>query len=257
MELQYDTKGFPAAATYLDNSVIQYKYNRLGQRTMMVVENELNITYDYDKFNRLTEVWMQVPTPKRVLHMDYDNKGQIIKRTLGNGGYAKYDYHPHTNWLLSLENYSPSGSLTSKFEYTYDSRGRIKEVQTIDSIWKYRFDSKSQLIYWESSNGDKVKVAYDKNKNRVKLEKNGNNKNYIVNNLNQYKAYGLTKTFEYDNNGNLIEKKNSDGTDVRFQFNSENKLSETDAVSARYDKSNALLTSVSAALASKSVKYVH
>ena len=42
---------------------------------------------------------------------------------LGNGVYTTYDYDA-AGQLLHLVNYTPMDSVLSRFDYTYDSRGR-------------------------------------------------------------------------------------------------------------------------------------
>ena len=138
--------------------------------------------------------------------MEYDSRGKVSKQILGSGAYSDYLLDSENFNLLRLRNYFPNGSLASFFEYNYDNKGRIMQVNTTSGSWRYKYDAASQLVESEDPQGQIVRYAYDKRKNRIYVsEEPGNKTLYAVNEVNQYTAAG-NYDIKYDSNGNVKEK---------------------------------------------------
>src|SRR5206468_2472463 len=119
-------------------------------------------------------------------------------------------------------NHKPDGSVLSRFDYTYDSRGRRTSMATVEGTWQYQYDDLSQLIAWTAPDGRHVEYVYDALGNRVTVTDNGVVTAYTTNSMNQYTDVGGVR-YSYDADGNLISK--VDGSDVTgYRFDVENRL---------------------------------
>ena len=123
--------------------------------------------------------------------------------------------------MLDLFNHQTDGTVLSRFQYTYDSRGRRDTMTTtygagdprtnLAGLWRYDYDDTGQLIGWTAPWGRRVDYTYDALGNRLNVRDNGTNTAYTVNNLNQYTQVGST-TYQYDADGNLTNKVAAEGT---------------------------------------------
>lgn len=159
----------------------------------------------------------------------------VSKRILGNGAYSEYIWNPINFNLLRLVNYFPNGSIASYFEYNYDVKGRIIQVNTTSGNWRYKYDAASQLIEAVDPQGKVVRYTYDKRKNRVYVSHEPGNKTlYAANEVNQYATVG-SYDIRYDANGNMKERTNRDlrNDSVEFRFSSEDVLLEAETPNKR------------------------
>ena len=134
--------------------------------------------------------------------------------------------------MLDLFNHKPDGAVLSRFQYTYDSRGRRDTMTTtygagdprtsLAGLWRYDYDDTGQLIGWTAPWGRRVDYTYDALGNRLNVRDNGTNTAYTVNNLNQYTQVGST-TYQYDADGNLTNKVAPEGA-TKFSWWFDNKL---------------------------------
>lgn len=197
----------------------------------------LNLIYTYDLFNRLSQVGRveNSGSVKVLLKVEYNPQGMVSKRILGNGAYSEYSFDPKNFHLLRLVNYFPNGSKASYFEYSYDKKGRIIQLNTTSGNWRYKYDAASQLIESEDPQGKIVRYTYDKRKNRVSVsEEPGNKTLYAANKVNQYASAG-NYDIRYDANGNMKERTNRDLRDdnVKFWFSAEDILLQAETPNKR------------------------
>ena len=141
---------------------------------------------------------------------------------MGNGTYTTYAYDADGR-ILDLINYAPDGTVLSRFDYTYDSRGREYD----DDHAPGDVDITPTTI-WASSRAGRPPTAarqrtqYDAMGNRIQVTQNGATTGYTTNNLNQYTTVGGV-TYTYDADGNLIRK--ASGSDVTtYSYDPENRL---------------------------------
>ena len=159
----------------------------------------------------------------------------MSKRILGNGAYSEYVLDPKNFNLLRLVNHFSNGSLASYFEYTYDNKGRIIQVNTISGNWRYKYDAASQLVESEDPQGKVVRYVYDKRKNRVYVSQEPGNKTlYAANEVNQYTTAG-NYDIRYDTNGNMKERANRDvhNDNVKLSFSPEDILLQAETPNKR------------------------
>ena len=205
--VQYNKQNLPSSVTYPDGRKLLYEYNKLKQRTLLAdLTTGHNITYHYDKLNRLAEILVN---GSRELQIEYNSLGQVHKRILGNGGYTMYEYDTQSNRLLKLTNVSPDGSVSTKFEYGYDRKGRRVIMNSTQGSWKYKYDAAMQLTEWSSPRDERGRYVYDERRNRVFSETGAarSKASYVTNKVNQYSSAGETE-YTYDSNGNLASKMN-------------------------------------------------
>src|SRR6266542_1861581 len=179
--------------------------------------------YIWDLENRLSSVIL--PANGGTVSFAYDANGRPSQTNLGNGAYTTYGYDA-AGHLLHLVNYS-SGSINSRFDYTYDASGRRTAITTLNGPWNYGYDAGGQLTS-VSLNGSTVQYSYDAAGNRVAMVSGGATTGYNVNNLDQYTSVGGT-AYGYDADGNLT----SSGS-WTYSYDDENRLTAVSGPTGRW-----------------------
>ncbi|MHB8788943.1 MAG: RHS repeat-associated core domain-containing protein [Desulfobulbaceae bacterium] len=211
--------------TYPDNRSLEYTYDAAGRRTSATDQNgyRLDYTYNFDgKLERITA--NDITTPVRY---EYDSKGRLSKRILGNGVATAYQYDAADRILL-IATADAAGTPISSFAYEYDALDRRTKETSRDGVWAYTYDATGQLTHavFTSNNPDilsrDIAYVYDKVGNRVAEIVNGASASYAVNSMNQYSQAGGF-SYSYDPDGNLTGK--TDGTDTwSYEYNDDNRL---------------------------------
>ena len=140
---------------------------------------------------------------------------------MGNGTYTTYTYNADGQ-ILDLINYAPSGTINSEFEYTYDSRGLVTSMNTLQGLWTYTYDDDGQLTGWTAPDGSYATYQYDAMGNRILVDQNGVTTNYTTNDMNQYTTVGGV-TYTYDGNGNLIREQSGSNVTI-YGYDAQNQL---------------------------------
>ena len=238
IHLAYDSENRPSVITYPNGQQITYQFNDFQRRVALKESaSGLNLVYTYDRLYRLAQVGRvhQSGSVDVILKLEYNPQGLVSKRILGNGAYSEYLFYPKNFNLLRLVNYFPNGSVASYFEYDYDDKGRINQINTTTGNWRYKYDAASQLIEWKDPQGKVVRYTYDKRKNREnESQKPGNKTFYAANKVNQYTTAG-SYDIGYDTNGNVKERtnRNQRNDSVKFSFSAEDNLLKADTPSKR------------------------
>ena len=177
------------------------------------------LNYQYDALGRLASI--TDGSGSLIVSYPYDTNGRLSRKDMGNGTYTTYTYDADSR-ILDLINYAPDGTILSRFDYTYDSRGRITSMNTLQGTWTYTYDDLGQLTGWTAPDGSSATYTYDAMGNRIQVTQNGATTSYTTNNLNQYTTVGGV-TYTYDADGNLIRK--ASGSDVTtYSYDPENRL---------------------------------
>ncbi|XP_068683141.1 uncharacterized protein [Montipora foliosa] len=236
INIVFDREKRPSTVSYPNGQKLSYKFNNFQRRVALKISG-LSLVYKYDRFNRLSEV-VRIDASGRgaiLLKLEYNSRGMLSRRVLGNGGYSAYVLDS-TNFKLSrMVNYFPNGSISSYFEYNYDSKGRIIQLNTTSGSWHYKYDAASQLIEWTDPQGKIVRCAYDKRGNRVFVSQEPGNKTlYAANEVNQYSSAG-SYDIKYDMNGNMEEKTNREvrNDSAKFKFSAEDFLVQAETPNKR------------------------
>jgi RHS repeat-associated protein len=206
---EFDATGRLAKITYPHDRWLGYTYDAAGRRASMTNELGYATYYHYDAQGRLQRLTDE--RGSNIVVYAYDAAGRMAIKTLGNGVFTTYTYDS-AGQLLDLFNHKPDGSVLSRFQYSYDSRGRRGTMTTtygaadprtdLAGLWRYDYDDTGQLIGWTAPWGRRVDYTYDALGNRLNVRDDGTNTAYSVNKLNQYTEVGNT-TYQYDADGNL------------------------------------------------------
>ena len=198
---------------------LRFTYNTAGQRTSSIDQLGYELDYHYDPLGRLASI--TEGSGAMIVSYGYDADGRLARKDMGNGTYTTYDYFPDGH-ISHLINYAAGGTILSRFDYAYDSRGRETSMTTLQGTWLYSYDDLGQLIGWTAPDGSSATYQYDAMGNRVQVIQNGQTTSYTTNNLNQYTTVGGV-TYTYDADGNLIRK--ASGSDATtYSYDPENRL---------------------------------
>lgn len=223
--MTYDAADRLTRITYPNGRFLAYTYDAGGRRTRMVDQSGAAVNYSYDAAGRLSG--LTDGSNNRIVAYTYDAVGRLAREDKGNGTYSTYSYDA-AGQLASLVHFTAAGAVNSRFDYTYDDRGRQASVNTLEGRWTYTYDAIGQLtraVFASTTatipNQD-LTYVYDAAGNRIRTIQNGVTAEYATNNLNQYTASGNT-TYTYDADGNLITKTTGSQT-WRYTYNSESRL---------------------------------
>ncbi len=230
--ITYDTSGRPIQVSYSSGRTLYYGYNNQDQRVFLADNNGYNITYIYDRKEKLQQI-QKSSSGEVIVEYQYDESDKLTRKNLGNGAYTIYQYNGPKGQLSELRNYLPDGEESTFFTYDYDKLGRIISVTSESGRWMYTYDPAGQLIKWINPEAETTEYAYDLRGNRLLQRVDGSEMGYSVNSVNQYLTFNGTEQFSYNENGHLSEKRSS-GKRESFTFNAEGKLIETETLNTRY-----------------------
>ena len=223
--LSYDVNDQLVRIEYPGLKWLEFTYDAAGRRASSLDQLGHRLNYFYDSAGRLNS--MSNETGSLVVRYSYDRTGRLAVKTLGNNIHTTYSYDP-AGQLIGLTNYNVDGSVLSRFDYTYDSRGRRVSMDTLDGKWDYEYDDLGQLTHAvfasvnpAISNQD-LTYIYDPVGNRLRTIENGVASEYTVNNMNQYTMVG-DRTYVFDADGNMIEERSPADANT-YAYNYENRL---------------------------------
>jgi RHS repeat-associated protein len=214
-----DPRDFLKRITYPSGYYFTFQYNDAGQRTQRVDQDGNTLNYYYDSSGRLWKMTDGIGT--ELIRYEYDSTGRLNKETKGNGTYTVYSYDS-SGQIMSMVNYAVGGSTTSRFNYTYDSRGNRTLMTTLQGTTYYAYDAISQLTSFRYPDNRLETFVYDSAGNRLSVTDSGTTTNYITNNMNQYAQVGAA-SYTYDADGNMVRK--TVGAQTTFyEYDIENRL---------------------------------
>ena len=86
--------------------------------------------------------------PGDYLQFDIPAFGEISLREIAVKGEAPaVDHDDAAGQLLHLVNHKPDATVLSRFDYSYDSRGRATSMTTSYGTWTYEYDDMGQLTH--------------------------------------------------------------------------------------------------------------
>ncbi|MCX6876240.1 MAG: putative Ig domain-containing protein [Verrucomicrobia bacterium] len=223
--MEYDGNGRLNKITYPGGRWLQFGYDTDGRRTSSLDQLGHRLDYCYDTAGRLW--YMRDETAATIVRYEYDAAGRMKQKTLGNGVYTTYEYDA-AGQLLHLVNLQADATVLSRFDYTYDSRGRRTAMDTHYGTWTYGYDDLGQLTRAVLASTDAAIPAqdltyvYDPLGNRLRTIENGITKAYTTNHLNQSTKVGDTD-YVFDLDGNLTEER-APGKTTSYTYNDENRL---------------------------------
>ncbi|XP_061176033.1 uncharacterized protein LOC133184985 [Saccostrea echinata] len=216
--LSYDESGRITELRSEEDTIHQTYDSQNLLKSLRISGAPYDIDYLYNDYGQIMYVTNRADD-QMLIRMTYDANGMIKQKTLGNNAKTIFTYYETTRLLKTLSNYYPNGSISSKFQYSYDQKGRLSAMSTVQGIWSFSYDLTGQLVYIKNPMNSTTTIVYDQCKNRVTVSQNGKKHNYQRNVLNQYISIDGLDT-EYDRKGNLIKKGN-----FSLDFNDDNRLS--------------------------------
>lgn len=232
-----DKRGNIISKSLSDGTSLEYSYDT-ADRLTSIVEKGNNVSirslgYSYDALDRLleyTETTGSIVTQKETFA--YDDFGRVLTQIQNTGMTYSYEYNENTA-RRELKSISVSGI---KFKPQLDCLGRHKgkEILVNDTkiaeeniVYRKVGDHTTHMpasIYFGSVKNDNfvlsehLKYAYDEMGNISKVYENGDIvAQYAYDKLNRLirednKRFGKTWLYSYDNNGNLLVKKETSFT---------------------------------------------
>jgi RHS repeat-associated protein len=222
ISFQYDKNNHLLNETKGQN-ILEFNYDAIGniiKSTRTNGNQTTQIGFTYDTENRLESITKELLP---LSNYTYNPVGNISSIQLGNGNYTNIEFNA-AQQVTAFKNYTNSGQVLNEFVYTYDPNGNQISVITEKGTNSVEYDKLNQIIKENLSDGTIINYEYDKVGNRIKKQvaKNGNTSvsSYTYNQADQLIALnGLT--YQYDNNGNLI----NDGL-REYVYDQENQLVE-------------------------------
>ncbi len=223
--LTYDGADRLTRVDYPNGLFLQIGYDAFGRRSQTVDQTGFTTNFQYDSAGRLTTV--TDGSGALIASYAYDATGRVAEKDLGNGTYTTYTYDPAGN-VQSVVNHGPrpapavDGPVNSRFDYTYDSNGRVLTETTLSGTTTYGYDAAGQLTSASLPGGRVLIYAYDADGNRTVVDDSGATTTYAANSLDQYTAAGPT-AFGYDADGNLTARGGPGGT-TTYTYDSRGRL---------------------------------
>jgi RHS repeat-associated protein len=217
------------------NEVVEYSWSKTGERTSITYPDKSTVRYNYDQFNRITEV---VDEDKTTAYR-YDSLGHMLSRTLPNGIETHCAYN-ELGFIEELTHTGASGAIDS-FTYHYDVAGnRIETLKSRlekNSVYEatkhnYTYDPIGRLTGVIRNDTALRNYHYDAFGNRSVLEdlKKNNTVTYEYDPLNRLikmsDADHTIKTFDYDPRGNLTAISKDGVLEKSFIFDATDKMIE-------------------------------
>ncbi|MCA8990770.1 MAG: RHS repeat-associated core domain-containing protein [Planctomycetaceae bacterium] len=201
---------------------VQYRYDSVGNRSLMIDPDGGRTTYAYDALSRLTS--LVNPQGERTTYA-YDAAGRRTVKKLANGTRASFTYDAASR-LTTLANLKSDNTVISKFDYQYDAVGNRKSVVEADGsrvTWLY--DNTYQLTgeHRTGTTPYRNTFTYDSRGNRTLKNEGGTRTTYAYDAANQLqtaKTTGGTTTYTFDANGNqqLVEAPSGDRTTNTWDY---------------------------------------
>ena len=189
----YDEEGRLISYTDKNGYSVNYSYDVLGNSSSITYPGNKAVTYNYDQENLLKKVidWLGGQTN----YSDYDERRLLRLVTLPNGTRIQYDYD-EAGRIKSIKNLDLANNIIASYTYELKPNGDIL------------FEEINQPLLPSFSSAD-INYTYGPD-NRI-VSANGTD-------------------FQYDNNGNLIQKGN-----INYQYDYENRLVKVNTISDTWE----------------------
>ncbi|MBL1259298.1 MAG: RHS repeat protein, partial [Thiotrichaceae bacterium] len=201
---------------------LDWGYNEIGRVVSKFDYQNVATKFTYDNTGRLIAM-ANKDYVQASYH--YDAAGRLLSRILSNGAATLYNYDKD-GFLTKITQRSSSGDIIDERSYTQDSVGNITQVAiTGGDTTDYLYDPAYRLTQVNASDvTNNQTFSYDAVGNRLSKTHNGviNNYTYSAGNRLDELRHGtaLVFSYDYDDNGSRINKRNSAGAVVEsYQYN--------------------------------------
>ena len=159
------------------------------------------ILYQYDEYNRP----IRRTSPEGISEIEYDARGNVIKRVTSYGSILEYEYDSN-NKLLKITYTDELGTVSYVQTFVYDAKGQLiketyedKELENpLSIVHTYTYDENGNLLVEEQVNSSGYRSVdeyqYDANGNLIKKTERTSHSTIIY-------------IWEYDKEGNAILEK--------------------------------------------------
>ncbi|MBK8703138.1 MAG: RHS repeat protein [Saprospiraceae bacterium] len=201
---------------------IGYEYDGAGNRSKMTDPDGGETLYSYDANNRLISITN--PAGETTV-FTYDNGGRLVQQNYHNGSKANFTYDA-ANRLLSLVHSSSSGNTIASYTYTYDNNGnRLSMTDQSGGTASYTYDGDNRLVNvtYTGIIAPNQQFELDATGNRTLLNNGGVETAYAYDDADRLETAGTT-SYDFDNNGNMVQKTTGNGQTTTYQYDGENRL---------------------------------
>ncbi|MCP5348373.1 MAG: VCBS repeat-containing protein [Pseudomonadales bacterium] len=151
-----------------------FEYDNLGNLTLRNDNNQIEESYVYDNFNRLTEIYLgSTPTLKQKIK--YDSVGNITHKTkLGGSSATDYNTYTYASDPYSVSSISGNVNGVTNPSFSYDSNGNMTSGAGRTYTW-YSFNKVKRL----TEGGVNYDFEYDAEFQRVSQDDGTNTTLYL------------------------------------------------------------------------------
>ncbi len=231
---EYSYYGHMKRKTDPEEGIWRFSYDVVGNKTAEV-DPEGHVTYYlYDDLNRVTRITNPDLTTKLYA---YDNEGNLASETDENGNVTEYEYDALNRLVKKID------ALNGETSYTYNAMGSlISETDANSNTTYYAYDGVNRLIkktdaegYFEryeySGDCGNPEVVGGKAKPTKITDKRGKitEKTYdaLYRLVEEEDPLDYTKTYDYDNEGNLISETDKNNNITTHEYDDLDRLTKT------------------------------
>ncbi|MBL1259190.1 MAG: RHS repeat-associated core domain-containing protein [Thiotrichaceae bacterium] len=195
---------------------LEWAYNEIGRVVSKFDYQNVATKFTYDNTGRLIAM-ANKDYVQASYH--YDAAGRLLSRILSNGAATLYHYDKD-GFLTKITQRSSSGVVIDERSYTQDRVGNITQVaitngETIDYVYDPVYRLK---IVTSTDSANNQSYGYDDVGNRKSMTRNGVTTYYEHSDGNRLEELrhgtALVFSYDYDDNGSRINKRNSVGAVV-------------------------------------------
>lgn len=236
----YDMMGNLSTIVYPDESKALFNYDKDGNRIQAGYPNGSQLSYEYDRFSRLTKVLYNGES----IHYKYDKNGQLCTKVLPDRSQVDYQYDKGS--LVGIKHIS-NHQLLNEISIGYDIYGRRKSydlyrsgIPSANGSYKYEYDAAGRLESIYKNNQLIRKYTYDSLGNRIgktsKDPKSGkiNKTEYsydLRGGLLSLKCNEYREDYRYDKRGNLTTLLRNGNKAFSYQYDVMNRLTDVNVES--------------------------
>jgi len=192
------------------NYTVSYEYDNRSLITNIDWEED-DISYEYDEFGRVTEVYNSLYT---YAEYNYNTLDMIINITYYNGVVTEFTYDSQRYWLEKILTKDDGQDTMMELNYTYDDSGMITNINGET----YEYDALGRLINCYGPWGT-INYTYDAVGNRLQQKHGITWTNYSYGSYNRLLWVNSTSNvnYEYDSAGRLTVK-NDDYWEYEYDY---------------------------------------
>ena len=238
--IRRDRAGRITAVTDHSGQTVSYEWGAQGERKSTIYPGGQKTAYTYDSMHRLAEtrIYRNSTEDPEIITYRYDSEGRLIKKDMPGGISTTWQYNGE-GLPAGLTHEDKEGTL-DRYEYAYDPMGNKTAVTRQrrglpqeSGVYTYAYDPAGRLTGVAKDNTPLRDYAYDTFSNRTMMRdhRKGSATAYTydaANRLTMTQTQGIqpapTKTYEYDNRGNLLRELEEGRPVHTYAYNAMNRM---------------------------------